>query len=708
MGGIGKTTLAQLVYNDERVKNCFGFKAWVSVSNEFDIFKITKIITERVTNSQTFHNSHDLDLLQVRLQEALEGRKFLLILDDVWNEDYFEWEELKKPFQSGACGSKIIVTTRNESVASVMRNNNIPSYQMQTLSDENCWKLFVKHAFNDADPYAHSKLVEIGSQIVKKCKGLLLAVKSLGSILRYQLSLEEWETVLKSDMLWMAEDLLEPQNNKRIEKVGEEYFDDLLSRSLLSKSVEYSASGLLYLNLSETMITEVPNIVCSLYNLQTLILSHCQELKLFPSETQRLILRRLDIKFTGLERMPFEMGNLKILQTLNELIVGKYSGYTIQLLKDLQHLHGKLCFRRLENIVKVEDVLEANLKEKKYLTKIEFCSSPDDSSNNSREDVASVASYRHLGTCLKDLTVSGFDELMKVGNKFYYSGCSVTTTRPFRCLESFSVYDMEKCEDWSFIEGDGVAAFPKFNDDSIALDYGKMFTSIRLEYCRNLKHLTYLKQPPATLSLKRLYLRYCLELESFPKGGLHAPNLEELEIVDCEKLRSLPKHMQTTVPSLLILYLSNCPQLESFPECSMPCNLRQLDIIKCDKLLASRRHWNLQSLTSLSVGDIDVVLDSFPDEGLLPTTLINLSIGWLPHLKALDGKAFRHLTSVQKLEISGCYELQCLPEEGLPASLSELNIYGCSKLEGRCQRDTGQDRPKISHIPHILVDYEEI
>lgn len=193
----------------------------------------------------------------------------------------------------------------------------------------------------------------------------------------------------------------------------------------------------------------------------------------------------------------------------------------------------------------------------------------------------------------------------------------------------------------------------EFNDDSIALDYGKMFTSIRLEYCRNLKHLTYLKQPPATLSLKRLYLRYCLELESFPKGGLHAPNLEELEIVDCEKLRSLPKHMQTTVPSLLILYLSNCPQLESFPECSMPCNLRQLDIIKCDKLLASRRHWNLQSLTFLSVGDIDVVLDSFPDEGLLPTTLINLSIGWLPHLKALDGKAFRHLTSVQKLEISG-------------------------------------------------------
>nr|XP_048323126.1 putative disease resistance RPP13-like protein 1 isoform X2 [Ziziphus jujuba var. spinosa] len=198
MAGIGKTTLAQLVYNDEKVKSCFGFKAWVSVSNEFDIFKITKIITERVT-SQTFNNSHDLDLLQVRLQEALEGNKFLLILDDVWNEDYFQWEELKKPFESGACGSKIIVTTRNESVASVMRNN-IPSYQIQTISDENCWKLFVTHAFKNVDPYCHPKLEEIGRQIVKKCKGLPLAVKSLGCILRYQLNLEEWETILKSDM----------------------------------------------------------------------------------------------------------------------------------------------------------------------------------------------------------------------------------------------------------------------------------------------------------------------------------------------------------------------------------------------------------------------------------------------------------------------------------------------------------------------------
>ncbi|XP_024929655.1 putative disease resistance RPP13-like protein 1 [Ziziphus jujuba] len=492
MGGIGKTTLAQLVYNDERVKNCFGFKAWVSVSYEFDIFKITKLITERVANSPSFNNSDDLDLLQVKLQEALEGKKFLLVLDDVWNEDYFQWEELKKPFESGACGSKIIVTTRNESVSSVMRNNNIPSFQIQTMSDENCWKLFVKHAFVNVDPCCHPKLEEIGRKIVQKCKGLPLAVKSLGSILRHQLHLEEWETILKSDIwdlpkqknsilpalwlsyqylpsnlkrcfaycsvfpknyeidkdelikLWMAEDLLEPQNNKRIEKVGEDYFDDLSSRSLFQKSRWFRATMhdlvhdlatfvagdfclslngnnsdkllskvrhlsclkeqslehnyedlfkvkclrtlsfpsncyrqlqldldfldrmnlwatlaclrslsfhgcsiaklsdsignlklLRYLNLSKTMISEVPNTVCRLYNLQTLILSACFELKLLPTEMGRLInLRHLNIASTNLEKMPLQMCNLKNLQMLTDFVAGKYSGYTIRLLKD--------------------------------------------------------------------------------------------------------------------------------------------------------------------------------------------------------------------------------------------------------------------------------------------------------------------------------------------------------------------------------------
>ena len=79
MGGIGKTTLAQLVYNDERVKKHFDLEAWVCVSEEFDLLKITKTILEATTPRSFTSDTNDLNLLQVKLKESLSGKKFLLV-----------------------------------------------------------------------------------------------------------------------------------------------------------------------------------------------------------------------------------------------------------------------------------------------------------------------------------------------------------------------------------------------------------------------------------------------------------------------------------------------------------------------------------------------------------------------------------------------------------------------------------------------------
>ncbi|XP_057497420.1 putative disease resistance protein At3g14460 [Actinidia eriantha] len=170
---------------------------------------------------------------------------------------------------------------------------------------------------------------------------------------------------------------------------------------------------------------------------------------------------------------------------------------------------------------------------------------------------------------------------------------------------------------------------------------------------------------------------------SFPQGGLPAPNLRQFDLSSCLKLKVLPEQMQTLFPSLDKLDLSCCPEIESFPDGGLPSNLRELRISHCKKLVDRRREWGLQRLPSLRdfewSGDEDVG-DSFPEEGLLPSTLTTLSIRDLSNLKSLNKKGFQLLCSLESLVIENCPQLRSLPEEGFPASLEFLWIRECPQL----------------------------
>ncbi|PIN16161.1 Apoptotic ATPase [Handroanthus impetiginosus] len=199
-GGIGKTTVAQLAYNDDRVKNCFDSRIWICVSDVFDEVRIAKGIVEILEKKSP--NVTELEALLNRVTDSISGKRFLLVLDDVWNEDYSKWQPIKNSIMCGGPGSKILVTTRSERVAKVMRTIEI--HRLGLLSDTDCWLLMQQIAFFGKREEEHVELQDTGKNIAKKCKGLPLAAKVLGSLLLFKGTVEEWETVLKSE-IWQLE-----------------------------------------------------------------------------------------------------------------------------------------------------------------------------------------------------------------------------------------------------------------------------------------------------------------------------------------------------------------------------------------------------------------------------------------------------------------------------------------------------------------------
>ncbi|XP_054818275.1 putative disease resistance RPP13-like protein 1 isoform X2 [Prosopis cineraria] len=196
MGGVGKTTLAQLLYNDEEVQKHFDLKAWACVSEDFNAFEVTKNILESVTSKA--YNSKNLDFLRVELKNSLKDNKFLIVFDDIWNEKYSDWDDLVSPFRNGKGGSKIIVTTRQQRVVEI--THTFPPYKLSTLSNENCWFLIAKHALKIEDHKKHPKLEAIGRKIARKCCGLPIAARSIGGLLRSKADEKEWCKILNSNV----------------------------------------------------------------------------------------------------------------------------------------------------------------------------------------------------------------------------------------------------------------------------------------------------------------------------------------------------------------------------------------------------------------------------------------------------------------------------------------------------------------------------
>ena len=168
------------------------------MSEPFDQPRVSKAIIKAFGGGDS--NSIELQVLMEKICELIEGKKFFLVLDDVWTEDSTLWEPFRLASKYGAQGSRILVTIRKSRVAKIMGSTSACVINLEVLSDEDCWLMFSNIAFFDKDPEQCGQLeVLLGRQIAMKCKGLPLAAKTLRSLMRFMRSKEQWKNALDSN-----------------------------------------------------------------------------------------------------------------------------------------------------------------------------------------------------------------------------------------------------------------------------------------------------------------------------------------------------------------------------------------------------------------------------------------------------------------------------------------------------------------------------
>ncbi|KAL2515659.1 Disease resistance RPP8-like protein 3 [Forsythia ovata] len=275
MGGIGKSTLAKLVYDDLFIMNHFYIRVWVTVSQEYSMQKILLDLLDcmktRTDNMREVSN----DQLADTLYKYLKGRRYLVVLDDVW--DTRVWDDVNRLFPNDKNGSRVILTTRLENVA-IYANSCPPLHRMNFLNEFDSWKLFCDVFENGCCPLGLS----VGKEIVQNCQGLPLAVVVIAGLISKDTRRETfWSYVAKNlssvitsndeqcskilylsynnlphhliecflymgvfpedfiipvsilVKLWIAEGLLKSVRFKNLEDVAEEYLLDLVKRNLV-------------------------------------------------------------------------------------------------------------------------------------------------------------------------------------------------------------------------------------------------------------------------------------------------------------------------------------------------------------------------------------------------------------------------------------------------------------------------------------------
>ncbi|KAH9726521.1 putative disease resistance RPP13-like protein 1 [Citrus sinensis] len=768
MPGVGKTKLAQEVYNDEAVE-IFDIKAWLCVSDDFNVFSISKTLLAKIT-SKPF-DVVDIDEVQVQLKKAVAKKRFLLVLDDVWNENYNSWSALKAPFITAAPKSKMIVTTRNSSVASTM--GAVEQYNLKPLSNKDCWSIFMMHAYEGKDINAVSISESFRKKVVAKCGGLPLAAKTLGGLLRSKGD-DEWDEILNSSILdlpqsgilsvlrlsyhylpshlkrcfaycailpkdyeieekelvslWMAEGIIQQSrnNSKQPEVLGREYFQDLLSRSILQPSSSNTSKFVMHdlvhdlarwvsgdtsfrWEEANKTVTPVPKVRHFAYDL-SLYVSKGKFEVLHEVQHLRTFLPLSISSFRG-----YSMNNVvfsDLLPRCVKLRVLSFTGHYINEfptrsmsgLKHLRYLNlSATWIRKLpESVCSLINLQILLLRSWFYLRKLP-------------SNIRKLINLRRLdimGACLIKEMPFGIKELKNLQVLSNFIVGTGTRSSGLKDLKRLTLLNGELCisrlENVNDPrEAKEAALWEKKNLETLSLLWRSKFDSSRREVLEesvldvlkpypNIKKLTIMcyggqRFPswigdPSFSVIEVLKLENCEHCTSLPSLGLLS-SLKHLTVKGLTKLKSIGievygKDCSKSFQSLKILRFENLPEWEhwdtEFKENGLVAgfsNLRQLSIVKCPKFSGK----SLEHLPSL--GRQSTTLACLPEEIL--------------------GKN----SQLESLYIQDCHSLRLIARRKLSSSLKSLKIRSCQKLQQLVDDEEGASSSSSMMLKHLEIRY---
>ncbi|CAL5010319.1 unnamed protein product [Urochloa decumbens] len=667
LGGLGKTTLAQAVYEDKR-SEIFDIRAWVYVSETFDLKKIGKDIISGADNSIDLSNC-TLDSIKNHLKKILHTRRYLIILDDFWEQNGSNLQKLKQLLQYGMKGSKIIITTRVESVVQKLRsvvlsNTKIGvdrAIKLEYLSTEDCWEIMKQGASFEPSDDA-SELEKIGLEIADKCCGVPLVASSLGYILMSQEpNVEVWSEIRDTKMVL---DLKENEDDKTT-TLG------TMMLSYYHMQPDYKLCFVYCAIFPKGFVVDNNRLIqqwAALGYIDTKQGQHCIDYLLGMSF---LHISKSSLVTSAHNKTPQKL-------TMHDLVhdlateIAKDELFVLDFATSLNA--SKVCDKKHCRHARLVHYDKQSKIPGKLLGKVRSLHFTECSVVHLREEMVSTSKYLRI----LDL-----------------SGCSTGKLRPSQrnILLPLSVAQLKLLR---YLDASGLAveALPK-SLHTLQNIQTLILSNTTVKYLPNdignLDNLCYLdlsessiqELPMSFVELARLsYLNLsrCTELEGLPKLIDKLKCLVHLDMSECYNFQNLPLE-SGGLPKLSFLNMSGCSKLRSLPEDLRLTSLEILNLSRCHGLEGLPDSFgNLGKLKILNLSDCYKV-QMLPASFCQLKKLKILDLSDCHGLKELH-ECFGNLSELQSLNLTSCSKLHFLPESFCKLSkMTNLDLSFCVKLE---------------------------